>query len=71
MEVSEPRSQEYRVQRCDGQDWWTVDKHTYYVDAVVCLGQRVESDPESDHRVLRVTFETAIEVPSIETEKLP
>ena len=71
MEVSEPRSQEYYVQYYDVIGWVTLDKYTYYVDAVVYLGQHIEAHPKPDHRVLRVISETVIEVPSIETEKLP
>ena len=70
MEVSEPKSQKYYVQYYDVDEWKTLDKYTYYVDAVVYLGKCVEAHPETDHRVLRVISETAIEVPSIETEKL-
>tara|TARA_R100001510_G_C7598068_1_gene165531 strand:- start:612 stop:779 length:168 start_codon:yes stop_codon:yes gene_type:complete len=50
--------------------WVTLDKYIYYVDAVVYLGKVIEANPKDDHRVLRVYSETAIEVPSIDTEKM-
>ena len=72
MLISEEPKTRYYVQFYCMSDrkWETVDKYTYYVDAVIHLGKEVESDPDVDHRVLKVMSETAIEVPSIDSEKL-
>ena len=70
MEISEEPKTKYYVQfYCmDDRKWLTPDAFTYYLDSVVYLGKMVESAPKTDHRVLRVYSETAIEVPSIDTE---
>ena len=73
MEISEQPKTKYYVQFYCMTDkkWLTLDKYAYYVDAVVYLGKVIEANPKDDHRVLRVYSETAIEVPSIDTEKMP
>ena len=70
MQPSEEPKTKYYVQFYCMTDkkWLTLDKYTYYVDAVVCLGKVIEGNPKDDHRVLRVYSETVIEVPSIDTE---
>lgn len=66
----EPKTKYYVQFYCTIEKrWLTVDKYTYYVDAVIHLGNVVEANPQHDHRVLRVNSEVAIEVPSIDTEK--
>ena len=71
MQISEEPKQKYYVQFYCMTDkkWLTLDKYTYYVDAVVYLGKVIEANPKDDHRVLRVSKEVALEVPSIDFEK--
>ena len=72
MVISEEPKTRYYVQFYCMSDrkWETIDTYTYYVDAVIHLGKHVESTPNVDHRVLKVMSETAIEVPSIDSEDL-
>ena len=72
MQISEAPKTKYYVQfYCTAElKWLTLDKYTYYVDAIVHLGKVIEANPKDDHRVLRVYSETAIEVPSIDKEKI-
>lgn len=72
MQISEAPKTKYYVQYycMSDKQWTSIDKFTYYVDAVVDLGKHVEANPSEDHRILRVSSEVAIEVPSIDTEKM-
>lgn len=72
MQVSEAPKTEYEVQYylMSDKDWLTVGKFMYYADAVIDLGKHVEINPNLDHRILRVNIEVAIEVPSIDSEKM-
>jgi len=72
MEASEAPKTKYYVQYycMSDKQWMTIDAYKYYVDAVVYLGKHIEANPSEDHRILRVMSETAIEVPSIDSEKL-
>jgi len=71
MLISEEPKTKYYVQFYCMTDkkWVTLDRYTYYVDAVVYLGKHIEANPSEDHRILRVMSEVAIEVPSIDSEK--
>ena len=66
----EPKTKYYVQFYCmTDKTWLTLDKYTYYVDAVVYLGKHIEANPSEDHRILRVMSEVAIEVPSVDSEK--
>lgn len=72
MEVSEAPKTGYEVQYyfMSDKEWLTVGRFKYYTDAVIDLGKHVEINPNMDHRIIRVSVEVAIEVPSIDTEKM-
>ena len=72
MQISEAPKTKYYVQFYCMSDkkWLTINKFIYYVDAVVDLGLQISANPSEDHRILRVMSETAIEVPSIDSEKM-
>lgn len=72
MQISEAPKTKYYVQFYCMSDkkWLTIGKYEYYVDAIVDLGKAIEANPKDDHRVLRLSSEVAIEVPSIDSEKM-
>jgi len=72
MQISEAPKTKYYVQYycMSDKQWLSLDKFIYYVDAVVYLGKHIEANPSEDHRILRVSSEVAIEVPSIDSEKM-
>lgn len=72
MQISEAPKTKYYVQYycMSDKQWISLDKFIFYVDAVINLGRQIESNPSEDHRILKVMSETAIEVPSIDSEKM-